>query len=170
MTEQKKRGGPGRGQGRKPVKTGEDTVTVSLRMAGSQRDKLERLGGAGWVRDQIDEAPDGEQTTRKTIRNPFKTKLLADAFEGAVKGFETRHKTLFASDGQPNRLNGYGSAFWRGYYGEVGMVVKGTLAHAMFRAGEACRRAFNVEFTRNGMTTPLGSERHYPQHNPESKS
>lgn len=51
-----KRGGPGRGQGRKPVKAGEDTVTVSLRMTPAQRDKLAKLGGAGWVREQIDQA------------------------------------------------------------------------------------------------------------------
>lgn len=51
-----KRGGPGRGQGRKPVKSGEETVTVSLRMTTSQRDKLARLGGADWVRKRIDKA------------------------------------------------------------------------------------------------------------------
>jgi hypothetical protein len=46
----------GRGQGRKPVKQGEETVTVSLRMTASQRDKLTRLGGAEWVRQRIDKA------------------------------------------------------------------------------------------------------------------
>lgn len=51
-----KRGGPGRGQGRKPVKQGEETVTVSLRMTAAQRDKLGRLGGAEWVRRKIDRA------------------------------------------------------------------------------------------------------------------
>jgi hypothetical protein len=51
-----KRGGPGRGQGRKPVKEGEETVTVSLRMTAAQRDKLARLGGAEWVRQRIDKA------------------------------------------------------------------------------------------------------------------
>lgn len=50
------RGGPGRGQGRKPVKQGEETVTVSLRMTAGQRDKLTRLGGAEWVRTRIDKA------------------------------------------------------------------------------------------------------------------
>jgi len=56
MTEQKKHGGPGRGQGRKPVKHGEETVTVSLRMTPDQRAKLARLGGARWVRAKIDKA------------------------------------------------------------------------------------------------------------------
>lgn len=97
-----------------------------------------------------------------TIRNPFKDKTLHDAFDGAVQGFETRHGTLFAADGQPHRLNGYASPFWRGYYGEVGMVAKGTLSHAMFRAGQACRREFNVQFKQDGKTIPLGAERHYP--------
>ena len=50
------RGGPGRGQGRKPVKQGEETVTVSLRMTPEQRAKLARLGGAEWVRTKIDKA------------------------------------------------------------------------------------------------------------------
>jgi len=50
------RGGPGRGQGRKPVKAGEETVTVSLRMTPAQREKLARLGGAKWVRERIERA------------------------------------------------------------------------------------------------------------------
>ena len=56
MTTKPKRGGAGRNQGRKAVKPGEDTITVSLRMTHSQREKLERLGGAKWVRDRIDRA------------------------------------------------------------------------------------------------------------------
>ena len=48
------RGGPGRGQVRKPVKQGEETVTISLRMTPEQRAKLARLGGAEWVRTKID--------------------------------------------------------------------------------------------------------------------
>jgi hypothetical protein len=58
MPEQQKsnRGGAGRGQGRKPVKQGEETVTVSLRMTPEQRAKLARLGGAEWVRTKIDKA------------------------------------------------------------------------------------------------------------------
>lgn len=51
-----KRGGPNRGQGRPPVQAGEETITVSLRMTSAQREKLERLGGAKWVRDRIDRA------------------------------------------------------------------------------------------------------------------
>lgn len=51
-----KRGGPGRGQGRKPVKQGEETVTISLRVTVAQREKLARLGGAEFVRASINKA------------------------------------------------------------------------------------------------------------------
>ena len=51
-----KRGGPNRGKGRPPVKAGEETVTVSLRMTPAQREKLARLGGADWVRQRIERA------------------------------------------------------------------------------------------------------------------
>ncbi len=50
------RGGPGRGQGRKRVSEGEITVTTSIRMTEAQRLKLEALGGAPWVRGQVDAA------------------------------------------------------------------------------------------------------------------
>ena len=58
MPEQQKssHGGAGRGQGRKPVKQGEETVTLSLRVTVTQREKLARLGGAEWVRGKIDRA------------------------------------------------------------------------------------------------------------------
>ena len=56
MTTKPKHGGPGRGQGRKPIKEGQDTVTVSLRMTEAQRAKLALLGGAEWVRQRIDKA------------------------------------------------------------------------------------------------------------------
>ena len=59
MTEAK-RGGPGRGQGRKPIEEGQETVTVSVRLTVAQRAKLERLGGAAWLRDRIDKAKEPE--------------------------------------------------------------------------------------------------------------
>lgn len=58
--EKQRRGGPGRGQGRKPVSLGEDTVTVSLRMTVAQRERLFKLGGAEWVRRQISKAEEEE--------------------------------------------------------------------------------------------------------------
>lgn len=54
--DKKTRGGAGRGQGRTPVAEGQPTITVSLRMTKGQRDKLQRLGGAKWVRQRIDKA------------------------------------------------------------------------------------------------------------------
>jgi hypothetical protein len=55
------RGGAGRGQGRKPLKPGESSVPVNIRMSVSQRDKLLRLGGARWVRDRVDRAKDPKE-------------------------------------------------------------------------------------------------------------
>jgi len=62
------RGGPGRGQGRKPVKQGEETVTVSLRMTPEQRAKLARLGGAEWVRTKIDKARERTSSGGRRLR------------------------------------------------------------------------------------------------------
>lgn len=45
-------------RGRKRIKEEEETVTVSIRMAESQRDKFRRLGGASWIRGKIDQAKD----------------------------------------------------------------------------------------------------------------
>lgn len=169
MTEQKQRGGPGRGQGRKSVKAGEETVTVSLRMTATQRDKLGRLGGAGWVRDRIDDAP-GEEPTM-TIRNPFSQPVLKRTFDVAVDMFKTRHRDLFSATRQPHRLNGYASSFWQGYFKEPGLlVIKGSQGQAMFRAGQACRKAFDdVEFEHDGKSISIGPKRHHPQQFPESK-
>lgn len=49
-------GGPGRNQGRKALKPGEVTRPVTINLASSQAAKLKALGGAPWVRDQIDAA------------------------------------------------------------------------------------------------------------------
>lgn len=50
------RGGPGRGQGRKPLPEGDAMIPVSIKMKPAQRDKLLQLGGSPWVRDKIDKA------------------------------------------------------------------------------------------------------------------
>jgi hypothetical protein len=54
------RGGPGRGQGRKPLVPGEPLHPVSIKMTTPQRAKLKRLGGSKWVRDRIDKAREKE--------------------------------------------------------------------------------------------------------------
>ena len=50
------RGGAGRGQGRKP--TGEASLdgSINVRLTREQRAKLAQLGGAAWLRKQIDSA------------------------------------------------------------------------------------------------------------------
>lgn len=48
------RGGPGRGQGRKPIaKDGELMKARSVRMTDKEWAKCKRLGGAAWVRAKI---------------------------------------------------------------------------------------------------------------------
>lgn len=47
-------GGARIGAGRKPLVAGEGTVTYAVRLTEAQRDKLEALGGAAWLRKRID--------------------------------------------------------------------------------------------------------------------
>ncbi|MBK8746116.1 hypothetical protein [Propionivibrio sp.] len=48
------RGGPGRGQGRKPIaKHGELMKARQVRMTDEEWGKCKRLGGAAWVRAKI---------------------------------------------------------------------------------------------------------------------
>lgn len=54
--EEPKRPPSDRGQGRKPLVEGLETVPVNIRMTTEQRDKLKALGGPVWVRDKIDRA------------------------------------------------------------------------------------------------------------------
>lgn len=57
MTDQKlQRGGAGRGQGRKPAYPDAVLVPVTVKMTAQQKDKLQDLGGAPWVRQRIDKA------------------------------------------------------------------------------------------------------------------
>lgn len=60
------RGGADRGQGRKPIKAGERTVSISLRVTPAQRAKLATLGGAAWIRDQIEGAEIGVRPKKST--------------------------------------------------------------------------------------------------------
>lgn len=58
METKKQLGGPRPGSGRKPLVDGTTTVPVTLRLTTPQRDKLQRLGGAPWVRNKIDAEPE----------------------------------------------------------------------------------------------------------------
>lgn len=55
-TNLKGRGGPGRGGGRKPLIGDVPLIGVTIKMSALQREKLQRLGGAPWVRSKIDKA------------------------------------------------------------------------------------------------------------------
>lgn len=50
----KGRGGAGRGQGRKPL--AEETVRYCFLMTPEQREKLNALGNAEWIRGELDRA------------------------------------------------------------------------------------------------------------------
>lgn len=54
------RGGPGRGQGRKPKLVSEAMRPFTIKMTDEQKAKLGRLGGAPWVRERIDKAKEPE--------------------------------------------------------------------------------------------------------------
>lgn len=54
-------GGPGRGQGRKPLVEGQPTVPVSVSITPPQKEKLKRLGGSKWVRERIDKAKEPKE-------------------------------------------------------------------------------------------------------------
>lgn len=47
-------------RGRPAIQAGEGTVPITIRLTTTQRDKLQRLGGAQWVRSRIDKARDPE--------------------------------------------------------------------------------------------------------------
>ena len=56
MEAKKKHGGARVGGGRKPLQPGVETVPVMVKMTVEQKAKLQRLGGAPWVRTKIDKA------------------------------------------------------------------------------------------------------------------
>ena len=56
MEASKKSGGSRPGAGRKPIEDGMETVIYPVRMSTRQREKLQQLGGAPWVRQKIDKA------------------------------------------------------------------------------------------------------------------
>lgn len=56
MATKKEHGGERRGSGRAPLSAEYDTVGVCVRMTTLQRWKLSQLGGAAWIRAQLDKA------------------------------------------------------------------------------------------------------------------
>lgn len=47
-------------RGRPAIQAGQETVPITIRLTTTQRDKLQRLGGAQWVRSKIDKAREPE--------------------------------------------------------------------------------------------------------------
>lgn len=101
------RGGPGRGQGRKPISDTDRTVTVSLRLTTSQRAKLAALGGAAWVRESIEttirqEKDMPEQISMESVAegrsywNAYR-KLVGNDFSPTQSGLEVLSKSLGVS-------------------------------------------------------------------------
>lgn len=45
-----------RGQGRKALQEGAESIVVPIRMTATQKQKLQELGGAAWIRDRIEKA------------------------------------------------------------------------------------------------------------------
>lgn len=56
MTPHTPKGGARPGAGRKALPEGEAMVPVTVKMQPALRDKLQRLGGAEWVRKKISQA------------------------------------------------------------------------------------------------------------------
>lgn len=50
------RGGAGRGQGRKPIAAGVDSIVIPIRATPEQREKFHALGGADWFRRVLNRA------------------------------------------------------------------------------------------------------------------
>lgn len=50
------RGGTGRGPGRRLLPEDEAYIVATMRMTRAQKAKLEKLGGAAWMRGEIDRA------------------------------------------------------------------------------------------------------------------
>lgn len=62
MQEKKTLGGARPGAGRKPKVAGAPaTQSVTVKLSDMQKEKLQRLGGAPWVRQKIDKAPEPKE-------------------------------------------------------------------------------------------------------------
>ncbi|MDE1555345.1 MULTISPECIES: hypothetical protein [Comamonas] len=81
------RGGAGRGQGRKPISP-DGAKAYKLLLTDEQRAKLETLGNAGWIREQIDFATHLEQIDMTKAVN------LSARYINALRQLEQFHSVL----------------------------------------------------------------------------
>ncbi len=78
--------------------------------------------------------------------NNFRNKAMRGQYDEFVRHFETRAKVLF-HEGVPHRGNSWAGTFWGGYAGydrgafNFDAAAKKTLAYAIYRAGQDCRKA-----------------------------
>ena len=82
------------------------------------------------------------------VRNPFRNKHMRQAFDDAVRMYNTRHKNLFRADGKTaHRGNSWAGMFWRGYEGtSIGQwdaASRKTMAYPTWRAGVEVRAALS---------------------------
>lgn len=79
------------------------------------------------------------------VRNPFRDKNMRQAFDDAVRMYQTRHANLFTADGKPHRLNSWAGMFWRGFdgttIGQWDSASRKTLSYPTWRAGAAVAAA-----------------------------
>ena len=61
MKAERKHGGARTGSGKKPLVEGEVLAPVTIKMSANQKGKLQRLGGAPWVRARIDKAKEPKE-------------------------------------------------------------------------------------------------------------
>lgn len=86
-------------------------------------------------------------TMTRPIRNPFRSEFLRNGFGTMVSAYAEKRRVLFVRQGIRNRGSSFATWFWQGYDGQkisggfVDRASRETLMYAMWRAGEACRRA-----------------------------
>lgn len=107
--DKKTRGGAGRGQGRKPIKAGEKTVSISFRGTEAQRERFKALGGGEWVRDLLDaakwpKAPADREAAQAAGKHtaPCARFCEANAFEIELRSLRRENERLRAQIMGPN--------------------------------------------------------------------
>jgi hypothetical protein len=73
------------------------------------------------------------------VRCPFRTPERRKQFEGMVKDYRLRNRTLFRFPAGENRSNNIGEAFWRGFHAESFIWDREAPLFVAYRAGEVIR-------------------------------
>lgn len=79
------------------------------------------------------------------VRNPFRQQGKRQAFDDAVRMYNTKHANFFLSDGRPHRNNSWAGMFWRGFagitIGKWDRASRESLAYPTWCAGRAIAKA-----------------------------